>query len=75
MTEKPTAVKIVQDIMVNKAKIRDIFGSGTGKEVLDMWLDTVADAKLFYADERTTVYAIAQRDFVLELKHIVNGEM
>ena len=72
---KPTAEEIVQQIEAQKQKIRAVFGSGAGKEILDGWMQNVANAKLFHDDERTTAYAIAQRDFVLELHHIVKGEI
>ena len=74
MSNKPTAEEVIQRVEAHKQKIRDIFGSGAGKEVLDFWLQNVANAKLFYDDERTTAYAIGQRDFILELSHTVKGE-
>ena len=71
---KPTAEEIVQRIEAQKAKIRSIFSSGAGKEVLDNWKAGIVHAKLFHDDERTTAYVIGQRDFVLEIISIVEGE-
>ena len=74
MSNKPTAEELIQRIEARKQKIRDLFGSGTGKEILDSWEQGIANAKLFHDDERTTAYAIGQRDFIVEIINIVKGE-
>ncbi len=50
--------------------IRNVFGSGQGKELLESLSVVYCDGKLCFDDDRSTVYAVAQRDLVLEFKHI-----
>ena len=51
-----------------------VFSSGSGKELLEQLERVYCDGKLFQNNDRETVYCIAQRDLILELKHNSKGE-
>lgn len=71
---KPTAEQIVERVTAHQAKMQDVFGSGAGKEILEEWIESFVYDKLYHESERTTAYAIGQRDFVLMIKDIVQGK-
>lgn len=51
-----------------------VLGSGSGVDLLEHLERIYCDGKLYQADDRETVYCIAQRDLILELKHNSKGE-
>ena len=51
----------------------NVFSTPQGKELLDEWQEVFVKGKLYHESDRTTVYAIAQRDFVLEILDVVNN--
>ena len=71
---KPTAEELMKDNLLMKQKIRDVFGSGVGKHVLDYWKEEYLMQKLYHETDRSTAYAIGQRDFVFMINDVVNGE-
>ena len=54
-----------------KTLTRNVFESGQGKELLDLWRYYFVYGKLFDDNAATTAYFVARRDFVVELCHIV----
>ena len=49
---------------------RNVFSTVQGKELLELMEDIFVDIKLFQDTDRKTVYYIAQRDLVMELKNL-----
>lgn len=49
---------------------RVVFGTVEGKELLSLLEQRYVNCKLFQENDRDTVYAIAQRDLIIELKHM-----
>ena len=58
-----------------KILCRNVLGSGQGLELLEQLERIYCDGKLFQNSDRDTVYCVAQRDLVLELKHSSEGEL
>ncbi len=52
---------------------RNLFSSGDGKELIESLSRIYCDGKLYQETDRATIYAIAQRDLVLELKDIAQS--
>ncbi len=52
---------------------RNLFSSGDGKELIESLSRIYCDGKLYQETDRATIYAIAQRDLVLELKDITRS--
>ena len=47
---------------------RNVFSTAQGKELLELMEDIFVDVKLFQDTDRKTVYLVAQRDLIMELK-------
>ncbi len=74
-SDLPTA----EEFLVTSSKFeklcQSVFGSGSGKELLEQLERIYVDGKLYQQSDRETVYCIAQRDLVMELKHNSKGEL
>lgn len=73
MTETTTAKEQIDKAEHVKKLTRDVFGSGQGKELLDLWKYYFVYGKLFDENPQTTAYFVARRDFVVEMAHIVEN--
>lgn len=49
---------------------RNVFSTAQGRELLELMENIFVDIKLFQDTDRKTVYYIAQRDLVMELKDL-----
>lgn len=54
---------------------RRVFSSGEGKQLMNHMERLFLDVKLYHSTDRETVYAVAQRDFVIELKSHAISEL
>ena len=54
---------------------RQVLGSGSGKELLEELERVYVQGKLYQETDRATIYAVAQRDFILELKAMVDNDL
>lgn len=75
MSDKPTADEFLKMERDFKILCRNVFGSGQGKQALEHLERIYCDGKMFQNSDRETVYCIAQRDLILELKHNSKGEL
>jgi hypothetical protein len=58
-----------------KTLCRNVLSSGQGKEMLEHLERIYCDGKLYQNNDRETVYCVAQRDLIMELKHNSKGEL
>ncbi len=58
---------IVQKAQRFKTLCRNVLSSGQGRELLDELRDLYMDGKLYQETDRATIYAVAQRDLIMEL--------
>lgn len=63
-----TREEIIRDNERYDDLVRRVFVSPDGQELLAMMQKTFVEGPIYDESERATVYALAQRDFVLELK-------
>jgi hypothetical protein len=75
MTDKPSGAEFIKMEQDFKILCRNVFGSGQGKEVLAHLERIYCDGKMYQNSDRETVYCVAQRDLILELKHNSKGEL
>lgn len=54
-----------------KTLCRNIFSGGEGKELLEYLENVYVNGRLYFDTDRETVYSIAQRDLVMQLRHYV----
>jgi hypothetical protein len=54
---------------------RSVFSGGLGKDLLEHLERIYCEGKLYQNNDRETVYCVAQRDLILELKHNSIGEL
>ena len=72
---KPDADEFLKMEQRFKTLCRNIFSSGQGLELMEQLERVYCDGKLFQGTDRETVYCIAQRDLIMELKHSSKGEL
>lgn len=58
---------VVEKAARNQTLARNVFSTAEGRELLNMWMDFYVMCDLYGNDDRAMVYAVAQRDFVLEI--------
>lgn len=71
----PTAEDFLELERKFKSLCMSVFGSGQGKELLGQLERIYVDGKLFQDSDRDTVYCVAQRDLIMELKYNSKGEL
>ncbi len=71
----PTAEEFLTQTNKFEKLCMSVFGSGSGKELLEYLERIYVDGKLYQNNDRETVYCVAQRDLVMELKHNSKGEL
>lgn len=52
----------------NQILSRNVFSTHDGQELLALWKEFYVMCDLYGQDDRAMVYAVAQRDFVLEVE-------
>lgn len=72
MTNK-TANEIIAESQDFQKKVKFLFGTGTGKEVLEYLKHIHVDGQLFCDTQRETDFALGQRQVVMDLINIVKG--
>ena len=63
-----TVAEIQKDNRRFTTLCRNVFSSGEGKELMEQMHRLFVDVKMYQGTDRETVYVVAQRDFVMELK-------
>lgn len=54
---------------------RQVLGQGSGKELMDELHRVYTQGKLYQETDRATIYAVAQRDFIIELQTMIDNDM
>jgi len=75
MADKPDAQHFIETEKRFRILCGIVFSSGSGKDLLDQLERIYCEGKLFQSTERETIYCIAQRDLIMELKHNSKGEL
>lgn len=77
MSDKlPSAKELINDTKDRYNRlVESTFNTTQGKELLSLWEKLHIQGQLFAATTRETDYNIAQRDFVLEIMAITNGDI
>lgn len=70
-----TVDEIKKDNENFKTLCRRVFSSGEGRQLMEHMERLFIDVKLYADTDRETVYAVAQRDFVVEMKECARGEL
>jgi len=73
--DKPDAEAFLKMEQEFKILVRNVLGSGQGKELMEHLERVYCEGKLYQANDRETVYCVAQRDLIMELKHSSKGEL
>ena len=68
-----TAGSIVKEAQDFQNKVESVFNSGSGKEVLAYMERLYVTGKLFHTDERSTAFALGQREVVMDLIRLTKG--
>ena len=69
------ASDIVKDVQRFNTLCRNVFTGGEGQELMEALERIFCDVKLYAETDRATVYAVAQRDLIIELKSHVIREL
>lgn len=65
----PSSADFIKQQEDFKTLCRNVLSSAQGRELLDKLQAIYCDGGLYQPTDRETVYCIAQRDLILELKH------
>ena len=72
---KPDAAEFIKMEQRFQTLCRNVLGSGQGLELMEQLERVYCEGKLFQNSDRETVYCVAQRDLIMELKHNSKGEL
>ncbi len=61
--------EMIREAARHQLLIQRIFGSGDGKELLEIWNKHYVLCDLYSESERATTYAIGQRDIILNISN------
>lgn len=75
MPDLPKAEDFVKLEKKFRQLCQGVLGHGQGIELLEHLERIYCDGKLYQNSDRETVYCVAQRDLIMELKHNSKGEL
>lgn len=75
----PSELPSAEDFRKKEAEFKNlckqVLSGGLGADLLDHLERIYCEGKLYQNNDRETVYCIAQRDLIMELKHNSKGEL